>query len=378
MAGVLVAAGLLAAACSSSGSGTNSSSGGSTQAGTTVTISNEAGQLWTCGFNPYNGSTTGLSAGFVYEPLVFINPLQNGKTTPMLATSWKWGAGNKSLTFTIRQGVKFNDGTPMTPADVVFTFNLLKKFPALDLPGDWGALSSVSATGSDQVTLNFKQAAVPYFYYVADQTVILPQHIWSKIANPVTFTNPHPVGTGPYMVNPCTHANITYTANPKYWQPGLPHVTKVQYPAFTSNNTANDQLANGQAQWGSQYIPAIKEFYTSKSPDFHYWFPPTVNVSLVPNLKNPILANVKVRQAMSMAPASSRRPSLTGWTSRWPASTTTATTRPRPRRSWPRPASSPARTASWPTPRARSWPSTSSTSVTTPTGSPRCRSSSRT
>src|SRR5215467_2873351 len=162
MAGVLVAAGLLAAACSSSGSGSG-------------TISNEAGQLWTCGFNPYNGSTTGLSAGFVYEPLVFINPLQNGKTTPMLATAWKWGAGDKSLTFTIRQGVKFNDGTPMTPADVVFTFNLLKKYPALDLPGVWGALSSVSATGSDQVTLTFQHPAVPYFYYVADQTVILPQ-----------------------------------------------------------------------------------------------------------------------------------------------------------------------------------------------------------
>src|SRR6185312_13085069 len=41
--------------------------------------------------------------------------------------------------------------------------------------------------------------------------------------------------------------------------------------------------------------------YTSKSPDNHYWFPPTVNVSLVPNLTNPLLANVKVRQAMSMA-----------------------------------------------------------------------------
>lgn len=302
MTSVLVAAGLLAAACSSAGSGTNSGSGGGGSAkSTTVTISNEAGQLWTCGFNPYNGSTTGLSAGFVYEPLVFINPLQNGKTTPMLATSWKWGAGNKSLTFTIRKGVKFNDGTPMTPADVVFTFNLLKKYPALDLPGDWGALSSVSATGSDKVTLNFKGAAVPYFYYVADQTVILPQHIWSKVANPVTFNNPHPVGTGPYTVSPCTHQNITYKASKNYWQPGLPKITTVQYPAFTSNNTANDQLATGQAQWGSQYIPAIKAFYTSKSPDFHYWFPPTVNVSLIPNLKNSLLSNVKVRQAISMA-----------------------------------------------------------------------------
>jgi peptide/nickel transport system substrate-binding protein len=109
------------------------------------------------------------------------------------------------------------------------------------------------------------------------------------------------VGTGPYKVNPCTAQNVTYTANPSYWQPGLPKIKTVQYPAFTSNNTANDQLANGQAQWGSQYIPNIKAFYTSKSPDNHYWFPPTVNVSLVPNLTNPLLANVKVRQAMSLA-----------------------------------------------------------------------------
>jgi peptide/nickel transport system substrate-binding protein len=300
--GVLLAAGLLAAACSSSSSsGTSSGGSGSTSAASTVTISNEAGQLWSCGFSPYNGSTNFLSTGFVYEPLVFVNPLQNGKTTPMLATAWKWGAGNKTLTFTIRKGVKFNNGTAMTPADVVFTFNMLKKFPALDLPGDWAVLSSVSQTGSDQVTMTFKAPAVPYFYYIADQTPIVPSAIWSKIANPVTYSDPHPVGTGPYMVNPCTGQNITYTANPHFWQPGLPHIKKVQYPAFTSNNTANDQLANGQAQWGSQYIPNIKAFYTSKSADNHYWFPPTVNVSLIPNLTNPLLANVKVRQAMSYA-----------------------------------------------------------------------------
>src|SRR5499427_5530902 len=113
--GVLLAAGLLAAACSSSSSSGSSSGGSNSAASSTVTISNENGQLWTCGFNPYNGSTTLLSVGFVYEPLVFINPLQNGKTTPMLATAWKWGADNKSLTFTIRKGVKFNNGTAMTP-----------------------------------------------------------------------------------------------------------------------------------------------------------------------------------------------------------------------------------------------------------------------
>jgi peptide/nickel transport system substrate-binding protein len=297
--GVLVAAGLLAAACSSSSS-SGSGTSGSTSGSTTVTISNENGALWTCGFNPLLGSDQLLSFGFVYEPLVYVNPLQNGKTTPMLATSWKWGAGNKSLTFTIRPNVKWNDGTPMTAADVAYTFNLMKKYPALDLPGVWAVLSSVTASGS-QVAMNFKAPAVPDFYYIADQTPIMPEHVWSKIANPVTYANPHPVGTGPYKVNPCSGQNVTYTANPNYWQPGLPKIKKVEYPAFTSNNTANDQLANGQAQWGSQYIPNIKEFYTAKSPDFHYWFPPTVNVSVVPNLTNPLLANVKVRQAISYA-----------------------------------------------------------------------------
>src|SRR5437879_7865626 len=95
--GVLVAAGLLAVGCASSSSSSSGTS--STTSGTTVTISNENGALWTCGFNPLVGSDQLLSFGFVYEPLVYVNALQNGKTTPMLATSWQWGAGNNSLTF---------------------------------------------------------------------------------------------------------------------------------------------------------------------------------------------------------------------------------------------------------------------------------------
>ena len=296
--GSLITAGLLAAACSA---GAGPSGNGTGAAKNVVTISNENGALWTCDFSPFNGSDTLLSVGFVYETLAYDNPLQSGKTTPMLASSWQWGAGNKSITFTIRKGVKFSDGTPMSAADVVYTFNLLKKYPALDLTGVWSVLSSVSQSGSDQVVMDFKSAAVPAFYFIAGQTPIVPEHIWSKIANPVAYPDTNPIGTGPYVVNPCTKANITYTANTHYWQPGEPHIAKVEYPAYTSNNTANDQLATGQAQWGSQYIPGIKSFYTAKSPNFHYWFPPTVNVSLVPNLKNSLLSNVKVREAMSYA-----------------------------------------------------------------------------
>src|SRR6516162_10135434 len=296
-AGVLAAgvAGCTAGSSSSTTSSTGSSSGQAT-ANSSLTISNENGALWTCGFNPLNSSYNLLSVGFIYEPLVYVNPLQSGKTTPMLASSYAWGADNKSLTFTVRQGVKWSDGTPMTAADVAYTFNLEKKYAALDLTGVWSVLSSVTATGNT-VTMDFSTVAVPYFYYIADQTPIVPQHIWSTMSNPIT----KPVGTGPYLMSKCTPQNITYTANPSYWQPGLPKIKKIQYPAYTSNTTANNDLANGTAQWGAQYIPAINTFYKSKSPNYNYWFPPTVNVSLVPNLTNSLLTNVKVRQAMSYA-----------------------------------------------------------------------------
>src|SRR6266699_4240325 len=302
--GVIVAAGALAAGCTAGSQSTSSSGGsgnGNKAAGnSTLAISNESGQLWSCGFNPLNPSDAQLSVGFIYEPLVYVNPLQQGKTTPMLASSFTWGAGNKSLTFTIRSGVKWSDGTPMTANDVAFTFNLTKKYQALDLTGAWSALSSVTASGNT-VTMTFKKVAVPYFYYIADQTPIVPEHIFSKISNPVTDPVKAPVGTGPYTMSKCTPQNITYKANPNYWQPGLPKVKTLQYPAYTSNNTANDDLANGSAQWGGQYIPGIKAFYTAKSPDFKYWFPPTVNVTLIPNLTDPQLKNLKVRQAISYA-----------------------------------------------------------------------------
>jgi peptide/nickel transport system substrate-binding protein len=294
---------MLAAGCTAGAGSTSNTGSGSGKTSTTsvLTISNENGALWTCGFNPFNPSDNLLSVGFTYEPLVYVNPLQDGKTTPMLATSWKWGAGNKTLTFTIRSGVKFSDGTPLTAADVAYTFNLQKKYPALDLTGVWSVLSSVTATNPTTVVMDFSTVAVPYFYYIADQTPIVPEHIWSTMANPTANPVSQPVGTGPYVMSKCSPANITYTANPHYWQPGEPKIDKLEYPAFTSNNTANDQLANGQAQWGAQYIPGIQAFYTSKSPDYHYWFPPTVNISLIPNLTDPLLSNVKVRQAISYA-----------------------------------------------------------------------------
>jgi peptide/nickel transport system substrate-binding protein len=291
-----VAGGLAAVVLAACGSGQASSANPSG----TLTISNESGGLWTCGFNPFNSAVQFLALGDIYEPLMYVNTLQNAKTSPWLASKFAWSNGNRTLTFTIRNGVKWSDGKPMSAADVAYTFNLLKQNPALDLNSVWSVLSSVQQQ-SDQVVMTFKSPSVPYFYYIADQVPIVPQHIWSTIKDPVHYQDKTPVGTGAFEVNPCTPQNITLTANKTYWQPGLPKVQKVLYPAFTSNDPANNYLATGQAQWGSQFIPNIDAFYTKKSPDHHFWFPPVAQVSLFPNEKVAPLNDPKVRQALAYA-----------------------------------------------------------------------------
>lgn len=287
------------------GGSSGSSGSGSAVKQTPLTIANTSGGTWTCGFNPFNGSTSQESIGFTYEPLIYINSLKNSAETPMLATKSAWSADKKTLTFTIRDGVKWSDGQPFSANDVAFTFNLLKKNKGLDLNAIWSSgLTSVTASGST-VTFSFKQAALPYYYYLADQIPIVPEHIWSTgepAKNPVTFADKAPVGTGPYTVSNCKPQNIGYTANKAYWQPGLPKVTTVNYPAYTDNDPANLDLATGKAQWGGQFIPQIDKFYVARDKvNHHYWFPPTTNVAMFINMKHPVTGKKEVRQALAYA-----------------------------------------------------------------------------
>ena len=116
---------------------------------------------------------------------------------------------------------------------------------------------------------------MPYFYYVADQTPIVPAaHLVHRSTNPVTYMDANPVGTGPFTMSKCTPQVIKYTKNPNYWQTGPAEDRRRSTTRRSpSNDPANQELATGQAQWGSQFIPNIKTLYLSKSPDNHYWFP---------------------------------------------------------------------------------------------------------
>src|SRR3989440_510884 len=310
----VAAVSVLLVACGGS-SKTSSTSASTGKVGGKLVIDNVSGSTWTCQFNPFNSSVLGPGITFapVYEPLEFVNILQSGNPpVPMLAASSQWSNGFKTLTFTIRKGITWSDGKPFGAADVAYTFNAMKSDKAIDLNAVWsadgGPLTSVAVKGSDQVVFTFKAPSQPIFYFVADQTPIVPQHIWSTLDQSKlhSYADSKPVGTGPFMVSSCSPQNIKYLRNPHYWQSTsghpVPKLNEVDYPAFLSNTPGNLFLSQGQAQWGGQYIPSVQSFYVAKDPAHrHIWFPPVLNVALVPNLSNPLLSKVPVRQAIAYA-----------------------------------------------------------------------------
>ena len=269
--------------------------------GGSLTIVNETGALWQCDFNPFNASVTGQSFGILYEPLFYDNLLNDTKK-PWLASDYSWSTDSKTLTFTIRPGVQWSDGQAFSSADVVFTFDLLKQHPELDLQSDWLVLSSVTQEGADKVVMTFNQPAMPSFYQIASQTAIVPQHIWSTYSNPATQVVKGPIGTGPFTMSQCTDQNIKFSRNPSYWQKGLPYLETVNYPAFVDNDQADLFLATGQAQWGGQFIPNIDTNFVAKDPTHNkYWFPPIDNVNIWFNVQRSPLNNKLVRQAFAYA-----------------------------------------------------------------------------
>lgn len=266
-----------------------------------ITINVNGGGPFVCNYNPYSVNQTDGSYGFLFEPMMIIDSL-TGKITPWLATRYAWSDGDKTLTFTIRSGVKFSDGSPFSANDVAFSFNLLKKFPALDLNGVWpgSGLASVTAPSATEVVFKFSRPDTPLFFYIA-QTPIVPQAIWSKVKNPVTFANTSPVGTGPYELALCQSSEYEFKANPDYWQPGKPAAKTITVPSLPSGAIADTKLSENVFDWGGLFAPNIVGTYVDKAPKYnHYWYPSGPPVILYPNDKVYPMTLTGFRKAMAM------------------------------------------------------------------------------
>ncbi len=297
-AAALLAAG--AAACGSSSS-TGSSNSKSSAASGTLTMESSPESTITQAFNPFvpTQAIFGMGAdGLIYEPLLQFDIAAPPKYYPWLATSYKWSNGGKTVTFAIRQGVKFNNGTPMTPADVVFTYNLVKANKAINLAGL--TISSVSASGNN-VTLTFPTAQYTNLQSIAG-VPILPQAIWSKVGNPATYADPNPVGTGPYKLKTFTPQGFTLTKNTGYWQASLAKVGNVYFPVYTSNTGALSALFNDQIDWTGNFIPGLQKDFVSKDPaHHHFWEAPGSTNAFIPNLNKWPTNQLPVRKAISLA-----------------------------------------------------------------------------
>ncbi len=148
-------------------------------------------------FNPLNtGNYYTGTLGLLYEPLYLYNPITNSYM-PWLATNGTWSGS--TYTISVRNGVKWSDGTPLTGADVAYSIGLAKTNPAVPYSNLGQFIQSVTSSGNT-VTVNFTSPP-PYTAwqrYLWNQPV-LPKAVWSTLsaADQVTSANLSPVSTGP-------------------------------------------------------------------------------------------------------------------------------------------------------------------------------------
>src|SRR5271154_3232091 len=233
-------------------------------------------------FNPY--TATGLPSGtFIqgafYEPLIVTG--EGGlKPVPWLARTWSWSNGNKTLTLNLAQNAKWSDGTPLTSADVVYSLLAGRQNAIMDRIGITGAgnnVAAVTAKGPNTVQIRLKTPDSQFISAILNRQFIVPQHIWSKVKNPATWTNPDPVGSGPFdTITRFTSQDYVFGKNASYWQPGLPKIPCLEYVQAASNDAALALIQSGQVDWTHNFVPNVTKAYTSKDPShFHAFYATT-------------------------------------------------------------------------------------------------------
>jgi peptide/nickel transport system substrate-binding protein len=272
----------------------------------TISVAQQA--TWIRNFNPFSGDFRFPTINGIYEPMMIYNTVK-GEIVPWLATKYEWSSDNKTLTFTLRNDVKWSDGQPFTASDVAYTFNLFKNTNGLQGPGGQAMngtsayVDTVEAPDPTTVKFNFKQVFTPGLYDIIAQNIV-PEHIWKDVKDPVKFTNENPVGTGPFTQVTVFQPQIFQVdKNPNYWQQGKPYINGFRQPAYPGNDQANLATVNGENDYAANFIPDIEKVYVSKDPkNYGYWFPPFgATVMLYLNTTVKPFDDANVRKAISMA-----------------------------------------------------------------------------
>ena len=275
---------------------------------TVLTVSSEQTTTFVRNFNPFNQtSARATTKDFIYEPLAIFNRLAGAKWEYRLAESHELADDLKSISFTLREGLKWADGEPLTVDDVVFTYDYLKKFPALDFNSVSALMESVEKVDERTVRFNLKQPNSLVATTIVAMPIV-PEHIWKDIADPVTFANENPVGSGPLTeITRFTPQVYEQCRNPNYWDAASLHVDCIRLPQLADNPQVLAALADGTLDWATSFVPDIDNTFVAKDPEHHkYWFLPSSIVAYTLNLENPdenakkAFNDVNFRRAFSM------------------------------------------------------------------------------
>ena len=234
----------------------------------------------------------------IMEPLYTVS--KDGKTVvPWLATSYTLSPDKMTYTFTLRKGVKFSNGQPMTSADVKFSIDAAR----VEDQG-WGfidvAIKNIETPDPGTVVIHTKY---PWSPFLADIALfangIIPKDYGGETKKEF-YT--HPVGTGPFMWDHWDKGSeLVLKKNPNYWQKGKPYLDSVTWRTVGDDNTRELQLEGGQAQV-DEFPPFQTVTKLQNTPGVKMTlFPSTRTDYMMMNERYAPLADVHVRRAISLA-----------------------------------------------------------------------------
>ncbi len=258
-------------------------------------------------FNPYAVSRLHTARDFIYEPLVVFNELKGNVPEFRLATGYEMSKDLLSITFDLREGVKWSDGETFDADDVVFTFDMVKKHPNIDDRGINSKIKSVEKLGQYQVRFHLNEVNTNISYEITLVPVVA-EHQWKSVEDPASFMNPNPVGTGPFTELPqFTSTLFLQCRNPHYWDNANLEVDCLRVPQMNHNDQVLGELINARVDWAGSFIPDIDETFLKASADHGYWFPPAGTQAFVFNyeskdkVKHEVMNDINFRRAFSMA-----------------------------------------------------------------------------
>lgn len=213
-------------------------------------------------FQPGSLANTTGTLGLVYETLFNYDPLTN-MMIPWLAESGAW-VSDTVYELTLRDGIRWSDGTRLTAADVVFTMELANQYTAMWFAPMWDYLVSVVAVGDLGVRFEFTDAPL---YQEFDNNLynipIVPKRLWEgRTEEEITIgANERPIGSGAYLYD--THAadRNVWVRNENWWAIdalGLyPAPKRIVDIRFSSNNVALGSVIKGELDLSNHFLPGV-------------------------------------------------------------------------------------------------------------------------